>query len=188
MSRESRDPRDPRDPRESRAAAARRLAAAAALSWAACASCSSDWRTDLWFQPGGGLHSVARPEPAGSVPLRARAHFDDREEAEDLQEAFPSSPASILRGRTLFTERCVSCHGGEGNGGGPVGRYFPPAPDLGYPGIQKHTNGYLYATIVLGGRAMPVMREGLSETDLWDLVHFVRTIKSPFQAKTGASP
>lgn len=150
------------------------------LGLAACATsgaCGLDWRTDMWFQPGGGLHSIARPEPEGSVPLDARPHFDDRDESEGLKEAFPTAAESIARGRTLFTERCQSCHGGEGHGGGPVGKFFPPAPDLGYPAIQIHPDGYLYATIVLGGKAMPVMREGLSQTDLWDLVHFVRTIK-----------
>ena len=143
----------------------------------ACAACSRDWRTDMFYQPGGGLHSLERPEPVGSVPLDARPHFEDRDEAEEIKEAFPSSAASIARGQVLFHERCVSCHGQTGNGGGPVGRYFPPAPDLGYAGIQARPDGYIYGTIVLGGRAMPIMREGLSQTDLWDLVHFVRTVK-----------
>ena len=151
--------------------------ALAALGTVACIACSNDWRTDMWFQPGGGLHSIARPEPEGSVPLSARPHFDDRDEAETFKEAFPTDTASVARGHALFTERCISCHGSEGHGGGPVSRYFPPAPDLGYPVIQTHPDGYLYATMVLGGRAMPVMREGLDQTDLWDLVHFVRTIK-----------
>jgi mono/diheme cytochrome c family protein len=148
-----------------------------ALAVVACTGCANDWRTDMWFQPGGGLHSIARPEPEGSIPLDARPHFDDRDEAETFKEAFPADAASVARGQTLFLERCVSCHGREGHGGGPVGRYFPPAPDLGYPVIQAHPDGYLYATIVLGGKAMPVMREGLSQKDLWDLVHFVRTVK-----------
>ena len=170
------------------------LKALVALGTIACAACSIDWRTDMWFQPGGGLHSIARPEPEGSVPLDARPHFDDRDEAEGFKEAFPggagiafdgaerraepsAAAASVARGRTLFVERCASCHGSEGHGGGPVGKFFPPAPDLGYPVIQAHPDGYLYATLLLGGRAMPIVREGLSQTDLWDLVHFVRTIK-----------
>jgi len=140
-------------------------------------ACSNDWRTDMWFQPGGGLHSIARPEPEGSVPLDSRPHFDDRDEAEGLLEPFATGATSIARGHTLFLERCQSCHGSEGHGGGPVGKFFPPAPDLGYPAIQAHPDGYLYATMTLGGRAMPVMREGLSQIDLWDLVHFVRTVK-----------
>ena len=152
----------------------RALCAAGAL---ACGACGNDWRTDMWFQPGGGLHSIARPEPIGSVPLGARPHFDDREDAEGLKEPFATDAASVARGKELFTDRCQSCHGAEGHGGGPVGKHFPPAPDLGYPAIQVRPDGYLYATLLLGGKAMPVMREGLSETDLWDLVHFVRTIK-----------
>lgn len=148
---------------------------AAALTLVAC---SNDWRTDMWYQPGGGAHAAVRPEPEGSVPLGAKAHFDDRDEALALRAPFPSGAASIERGRALFVEHCASCHGQEGHGGGPVGRTFPPAPDLGYAGIQGHPDGYLYATVTLGGRAMPPMGQGLDETDLWDLVHFLRTVKA----------
>jgi len=144
----------------------------------ACAGCSNDWRTDMWYAPGGGEHATLRPEPEGSVPLNARPHFDDRDEALTLVAPFASDAASIERGHVLFVERCSSCHGAEGHGGGPVGRYFPPAPDLGYAGIQAHPDGYLYATVVLGGRAMPPAVQGLDETDLWDLVHFLRTVKA----------
>lgn len=140
-------------------------------------ACSNDWRTDMWYQPGGGLHAIARAEPEGSVPLDARPHFEDRDDAEPFKQPFSSDAASIARGQAAFRDRCVSCHGPEGHGGGPVGKFFPPAPDLGYAGIQAHPDGYLYATIVLGGKAMPIMREGLSQTDLWDLVHFVRTVQ-----------
>ena len=147
-----------------------------ALAALCAAACSPDWRTDMWYQPGGGLHSIARAEPEGSVPLGARPLLVDRDESDAITEPFPTSPTSLARGRALFTDRCVSCHGQDGHGGGPVGRYFPPAPDLGYPAIQARSSGYLYATVVLGGRAMPIMREGLSEQDLWDLVHLVRTI------------
>ena len=146
----------------------------AALS---CVCCSNDWRTDMWYQPGAGAHATLRPEPEGSVPLGARLHFDDRDEALTLAAPFATGDASIERGRLLFADRCVSCHGPEGHGAGPVGRYFPPAPDLGYAGIQAHPDGYLYATVILGGRAMPPMGQGLDETDLWDLVHLLRTIK-----------
>ena len=159
-------------------ALALRRAAPLVAAALACASCANDWRTDMWFQPGGGEHAAARPEPEGSVPLGARAHFDERDDALLLVAPFASDAASVARGRTLFVERCASCHGPEGHGGGPVGRFFPPAPDLGYPVIQAHPDGYLYATVLLGGRAMPPMSQGLDETDLWDLVHFLRTVKA----------
>lgn len=149
------------------------LLAALALS-----ACANDWRTDMWFEPGGGEHAPLRAEPEGSVPLGARPHFDDRDDALALAAPFPSDATSIGRGRDLFVDRCTSCHGREGHGGGPVGRYFPPAPDLGYAGIQAHPDGYLYATVTLGGRAMPPMGQGLDQKDLWDLVHFLRTVKA----------
>jgi mono/diheme cytochrome c family protein len=66
----------------------------------------------------------------------------------------------------------------DGHGQGPVGRYFPPAPDLALDTIKAKSDGYIYGTIAMGGRAMPPMGDGLDERDRWDLVHFIRRIQT----------
>ena len=45
-------------------------------------------------------------------------------------------------------------------------------------------DGFIYATVLLGGKAMPRIGEGLDDRDRWDLVHFVRHL----QAITPAAP
>lgn len=163
----------------------RSIALAAALSLAAC---DSDWRTDLWYQQGRAARDTPRPEPEGSVPLHPAAHFDEREDADGLREAFASDDASVARGRVLFFERCIACHGHEGHGGGPVSKKFPPAPDLAYTTVRARTDGFLYATVLLGGRAMPRIGEGLDDRDRWDLVHFVRHIQAISPVIAGPAP
>jgi mono/diheme cytochrome c family protein len=145
---------------------------------ALCCACGRDWRTDMWYQPAPQARETPRPEPAGSVPLFARIHLDDRDEAETLRAPFAADDASAGRGRALFLDRCTGCHNVDGHGNGPVGRYFPPAPDLALDTIKAKTDGYIYGTISLGGKAMPPMGEGLDERDRWDLVHFVRRIQA----------
>ena len=142
-----------------------------------CTGCSNDWRTDMWFQPSRAARATPRPEPEGSVPLFARLHLEDRDDAEGLR-APPADEGAELRGQALFLDRCQSCHGPQGHGGGPVGKFFPPAPDLSYPVIVKRSDGYLYATIGLGGKSMPPMGEGLDERDRWDLVRFIRHVQA----------
>ena len=138
----------------------------AAFTLALLAACARDWRTDMWYQPARQARETPRPEPA--VALRS---------------PFPDDDASAERGRVLFLDRCVGCHNVDGHGNGPVGRTFPPAPDLALDTIRAKSEGYIYGTISLGGKAMPPMGEGLDERDRWDLVHFVRRVQAEGPAR-----
>ncbi len=147
----------------------------------AAAGCRNDWRTDMWYQPSLRPEDAPRPEPDHSVPLGAGPAVADRDDAESLRDPVPASDSSVAHGKALFAQRCACCHGPEGHGGGPVSKFFPPAPDLAYVTIRARSDGYLWGTITFGGRAMPPQAEGLTDADRWDLVNFVRRVQ-------GASP
>lgn len=153
----------------------RSLLAAALL--AALAACRNDWRTDMWYQPSIRPEDAPRPEPEGSVPLGAGPRYESRDDTEGLANPVPPSPTSLARGRQIFGERCAPCHGPDGHGGGPVSRFFPPAPDLAYRTVQERSDGFIWGTITYGGKAMPTQREGLGDADRWDLVNQVRVIQ-----------
>lgn len=155
----------------------RRLALLA-LALALVAGCRNDWRTDMWYQPSLRPEDAPRPAPEHSVPLGAGRAPADRDDAETLTKPVPATAASIAHGRALFAERCAACHGPEGHGGGPVSKFFPPAPDLAYATIRARSDGFIYGTVTFGGRAMPAQAEGLSPRDRWDLVDFVRDVQA----------
>ncbi len=150
------------------------LAVAAALA----GGCSNEWRTDMWYQPSLRPEDAPRPAPEHSVPLGAARPLADRDDADTLAAPGPATPTEVAHGKALFAERCAACHGPEGHGGGPVSKFFPPAPDLAYGTIRAHSDGYIYGTITFGGRAMPPQAEGLTPRDRWDLVAFVRDIQA----------
>ena len=125
----------------------------ALLALALLAACARDWRTDMWYQPARQARETPRPEPAGSVPLFARLHLEDRDDAVSLRPPFPDDDASADRGRALFLDRCAGCHNVDGHGKGPVGRTFPPAPDLALDTIKAKSDGYIYGTIAMGGKS-----------------------------------
>jgi len=143
----------------------------------ALAACSNDWRTDMWYQPSIRPQQAPRPEPERSVPLGAAPRYESRDDTEDLPDPVPPSPSSLARGRDLFAVRCAPCHGADGHGGGPVSRFFPPAPDLAYVKVRERSDGFLWGTISYGGKAMPAAREGLTAVDRWNLVNWVREIQ-----------
>jgi mono/diheme cytochrome c family protein len=156
----------------------RRTALAAVLLGLATAACRNDWRTDMWYQPSLRPEDAPRPAPEHSVPLGAGRPLADRDDAETLVSPFPATPESRAHGKLLFSERCAACHGPEGHGGGPVSKFFPPAPDLAYVTVKARTDGYIYGTVTFGGRAMPAQAEGLTVSDRWDVVNYVRQIQS----------
>ncbi len=149
------------------------VAALAALA----AGCSNDWRTDMWYQPSVRPEQDPRPQPERSVPLGAGPRYVDRDDTADLANPVPPTAASLAHGKLLFVARCAPCHGAEGHGGGPVSKFFPPAPDLAYATVKARSDGFIWGTISYGGKAMPPQREGLSATDRWDLVNEVRAIQ-----------
>jgi len=149
----------------------------AVVALVAVGACRNDWRTDMWFQPSIRPEDDPRPEPEHSVPLGAGPAYDSRDDTEALVNPVQPTPERLAHARALFLGRCAPCHGKEGHGGGPVSKFFPPAPDLAYQTVKQRTDGFIWGTITFGGKAMPPNREGLSAVDRWELVEYVRTIQ-----------
>jgi mono/diheme cytochrome c family protein len=148
------------------------------LALAALGGCRDDWRTDMWYSPAHRPQTIPRPEPEHAVPLGALPAMVDIDDTEDIKNPVKATPSSVEHGKSLFAERCACCHGKEGHGGGPVSKFFPPAPDIAYKAIRERTDGRLFGTVSLGGRAMPAQGEGLTFEDRWDLVNYIRAIQA----------
>lgn len=156
------------------------------LALALLGGCREDWRTDMWYSPAHRPQSIPRAAAEHSVPLGAPAPIVDIDDTDDLKNPEKATPRSVARGKELFAERCVCCHGKDGHGGGPVGqpKGMPAAPDLAYKGIRERSDGRIFGVLTIGGRAMPAQAEGLPPEDRWDLVNYVRAL----QAATPAEP
>jgi mono/diheme cytochrome c family protein len=143
----------------------------------AAAGCANDWRTDLWYQPSLRPQAAPRPEPEGSVPVQGIIFAEEREDLEDLQDPTEATPASLANGKRLFEIHCSACHGMNGHGAGSISKLYPEPPDLRFDSIKRRSDGFIYGTLTLGGRAMPPMHEGLSPSQRWDVIHYVRQIQ-----------
>jgi mono/diheme cytochrome c family protein len=134
--------------------------------------------TNMADQPS--LKPQERPlEPApGSVPLEKWERALNREEAGKalLNPVSPTS-ASLQNGKHLYGVYCALCHGPEGKGGGPVAAKFVPPPDITVSFFQQRSDGFLYETIRSGGPLMPGQGEGLTTTERWDIVNYLRSLQ-----------
>ncbi len=84
---------------------------------------------------------------------------------------------SVDRGKMLFQQNCITCHGIEGRGDGPSAAELSPAPTDFRLHMPLHTDPQFYSFIADGysGSAMPKFRQTFSETDIWNLVNFLRS-------------
>ncbi len=98
-------------------------------------------------------------------------------------DPLPVTEANLLRGKEVFLERCVGCHGLKGDGKGPGARFLSPTPadftDKDDACCGGDTGpGDFYYRILRGwpGTAMENFGDRLSVDDIWRVVMFVKTI------------
>lgn len=103
----------------------------------------------------------------------------------------PVTSANLLRGREIFQERCIGCHGTRGDGEGVALEFLNPPPagftitDTARFGSDKSPGAY-YWRILRGvpGTAMENFGTRLSVEDIWRVVLFLKTIPSGGLQKT----
>jgi mono/diheme cytochrome c family protein len=101
-----------------------------------------------------------------------------------VRNPIPPTPDSLARGRLVYTERCVLCHGEDGRGDGPgVPALSPPPPDFRLHLGAGHTDGEWFDWVSNGvpGTAMPGYRAELSTDDRWHVLNYL-------QQRFGSSP
>src|SRR5207247_5871600 len=98
-------------------------------------------------------------------------------------DPLPVTEANLARGKQVFLERCVGCHGPSGDGKGPAAKFMAPPPadftDKDDACCGGDTGpGDFYYRILRGwpGTAMENFGERLSVDDIWRVVLFVKTI------------
>jgi S-disulfanyl-L-cysteine oxidoreductase SoxD len=145
------------------------------------------WSTDMMNQPNvKPQEGPMRPFPRRSVPVSGiPTEIIDRDEAEEMANPYPPSPASIGTGRTLFKIYCAACHGIAGRGDTPVAELIGTVdltdPDM----VGDLTDGWIFGTITFGSAIMPAYgvtnEEGeyrgsndLNVEERWHVVNYIR--------------
>jgi cytochrome c oxidase cbb3-type subunit II len=105
-------------------------------------------------------------------------------------DPLPVTEQNLNRGKEVFLQRCVGCHGLKGDGKGPAATFMSPPPadftDKDDACCGGDTGpGDFYYRILRGwpGTAMENFGERLSVDDIWRVVLFVKTIPNGTLAK-----
>lgn len=113
-------------------------------------------------------YTIAPTLPTPAVPFTAQFR----------ENPVAATADQIERGRQLFRQNCVICHGQAGRGDGPAALSLNPRPvDLRLH-VPQHPDGFLEYWIAEGvaGTAMPAWKEQLSEEQRWQIVRYLREL------------
>jgi cytochrome c oxidase cbb3-type subunit 2 len=97
-----------------------------------------------------------------------------------MPNPYPATDAALERGKEIYQEYCIGCHGPIGDGQGPAARFLSPPP-LNFTLLRRHLadnkyiGGIFYYQIMNGitGTAMPYFKRDLESTKIWDVSNYV---------------
>lgn len=84
--------------------------------------------------------------------------------------ASAAAAADVARGRQVYERHCAGCHGADGV---PV---VPGAPNFSRPETLMRPNGVLANMIRSGKMTMPGFRGILHESEIYDVIAYMRTL------------
>jgi cytochrome c oxidase cbb3-type subunit II len=98
----------------------------------------------------------------------------------NMPNPYPADEADLLRGKKMYQEFCISCHGPIGDGQMPAAKYLEPVP-LNFTTLKrnlvdgKYIGGILYYQIMNGitGTAMPYFKRDLESDKIWAISNYV---------------
>lgn len=127
---------------------------------------------------GGAIAGARVQAPASDARLTLSTPAIDRAVAKTLENPVPAGPEAIAKGKRLYDQFCVQCHGEDGKAQFQV---VANATDLTAPDLYNSgtTDGEVFRSIRDGaGTSMPPYKGQIkTETEIWQLVHYVRSLR-----------
>lgn len=116
--------------------------------------------------------------PQGIVPVEPDAYVvPSSQEASGMTTPLPDRQDIRDRGKVYYRYYCVFCHGENGQGDGPVGYSYMPAPtDLHASKVIEMSDGDLLRAMLLGIGHEPVLPRIVVPEHRWYLVAYARAL------------
>lgn len=86
----------------------------------------------------------------------------------------------LMTASELYEQKCVICHGETGGGDGPAAQVLTrkPADFTDAKRMGRVTDGELFWKMSTGRGEMPSWQAGLSDTERWQMVSYLRVLTS----------
>ena len=105
--------------------------------------------------------------PADSFQLAARI----------VENPLDSTEAVLQEGQVMYNRFCLACHGGGGQGDGPVGQVYKGVPPLNTGRVADLSEGHIFHVITYGRGRMGDYGSQIDILDRWKIVEYVQTLQ-----------
>jgi mono/diheme cytochrome c family protein len=132
------------------------------------------------------LDALQEPGPFETVVATGAKHLLIRwSSREGIPPAPTNLPASVEEGDKRYATDCSMCHGPDGHTPTDTGRWmYPRAADLTSSKVQRYSDRELFWIVKNGIRlsGMPAFGRVESDEHIWNLAHYVRTLRGDASA------
>jgi len=94
----------------------------------------------------------------------------------NVPNPYPATASSLQRGRLIYQQFCIGCHGPVGDGMGPAQPYiYPPPLNFTILKGREISGGIIYYQLMNGitGSAMPYFKNELESQKIWEVGEYV---------------
>ena len=125
-----------------------------------------------------GVHpaALAAAGAPGTLGSLAREGSGEEPDAKGLENPLPYSKATLAQGRKHYLRHCQICHGYDGRA---LENIDYEAADLTAPDMWRYgtSDGEIFVNTRDGaGDEMPPFRSQLKDKEIWQVVHYVRSL------------
>jgi len=97
-----------------------------------------------------------------------------------MPNPYPATEADLARGKLIYQQSCINCHGPMGDGNGVAAKLLNPQP-LNFTTLRRHLEdgkyigGIFYYQVMNGitGTAMPYFKRELESEKIWDVSNYL---------------
>ena len=108
----------------------------------------------------------------------AQSTWKAPKEADKTINPIKDDVKAIKKGKKIYTQMCAICHGVKGKGDGVAGSALNPKPaNFTSKEVQAQSDGALFWKLTEGKTPMASYKELLSETQRWQVINYIRTLK-----------
>lgn len=93
-----------------------------------------------------------------------------------IKNPIEKNEESFSLGKSLYSEFCVYCHGKNGKGIDPDKIGLKKRPTNLQKTLKTHSDGDIFWKIQTGRKEMPSFREDLKESEIWSVIHYIRSL------------
>jgi len=136
--------------------------------------------------------------PAGAVAVDEELYpfaQDQGDLAATRVSPLEATADNIARGKWVFDNVCITCHGPEAAGDGHLTRLFPKPPSLMTQKVRDWSDGRIFHLPMRGQGSMPSHAGQVGADQIWSAILYIRSLQErlpvappPEAAKQGEQP